>query len=127
MAEISGVTDYVDDETLAIRYAEARSRQSVVQHAGHDRTWGFGHVIVDEAQELSPMMLRALLRRCPSRSMTVVGDLAQAAARWGPANWADVLEEQVPGRWRVERLTINYRTPAEIMTVAEEGSMLTAR
>lgn len=66
------------------------------------------------------MMWRALLRRCPGRSMTVVGDLAQAAARWGPASWADVLDEHVAGRWRIARLTINYRTPAEIMTVAED-------
>jgi DNA helicase IV len=120
VAELAGAGGYVDDETLAGRYAGQRARRSVVEHAAHDRTWAFGHVIVDEAQELSPMMWRALLRRCPGRSMTVVGDLAQAAARWGPSSWADVLDDQVAGRWRVARLTINYRTPAEIMTVAED-------
>ena len=52
-------------------------RLTAAERAAADRTWAFGHVIVDEAQELSPMAWRLLMRRCPSRSMTVVGDVAQ--------------------------------------------------
>jgi DNA helicase IV len=61
-----------------------------------------------------------LMRRCPSRSMTIVGDLAQAGAPWGPSSWARALDPHAAGRWRLERLTVNYRTPAEIMAVAAD-------
>ena len=79
----------------------------------------FGHVLVDEAQDLSPMQLRMLARRCPSGSMTVLGDLGQASGQWSPATWDDVLAH-LPGRRRPTRveLTVNYRTPAEVMAVA---------
>lgn len=75
----------------------------------------FGHVVVDEAQELSEMAWRMLARRCPSRSMTVVGDLAQTGTAAGATSW-----ERVPRPHRLAQLTVNYRTPAEIMTVAAE-------
>ena len=61
---------------LADRY-RARSELTAAERAAEDRTWTFGHVIVDEAQELTPMAWRVLMRRCPSRSMTLVGDTAQ--------------------------------------------------
>ncbi|HEY4409985.1 MAG TPA: UvrD-helicase domain-containing protein [Acidimicrobiia bacterium] len=108
----------VDPELLAERYAGERAVLSVAERARLDRTWEFGHVIVDEAQELSPMAWRVLFRRCPSRSMTVVGDLAQTGASWGPATWAEVFDRHASGRWRRTELTVNYRTPAEIMEVA---------
>ncbi|HZG93312.1 MAG TPA: AAA family ATPase [Mycobacteriales bacterium] len=122
VAEMTGVAGVpgVDGQLLARRYQAQHVRRSAAEHATLDRSWAFGHVVIDEAQELSPMQWRAILRRCPSRSMTIVGDLAQAAGRWGPTTWAELLDEQVAGRWRVSRLTINYRTPAEIMAVAEE-------
>jgi hypothetical protein len=75
----------------------------------------FGHVVVDEAQELSEMDWRMLARRCPARSMTVVGDLAQTGSAAGAASW-----ERVPRPQRLAQLTVNYRTPAEIMAVAAE-------
>jgi hypothetical protein len=75
-------------------------------------------VVVDEAQELSAMAWRMLMRRCPSRSMTVVGDLAQTGSSAGAASWADVLDPYVAGRWRLEELTVNYRTPRQIMDLA---------
>lgn len=76
----------------------------------------FGHLIVDEAQDLSPMQWRMLLRRCPSRSMTVVGDLGQAKHVWSPPSWA---ESAVAGSdLSVMELTVNYRTPEEVMEVA---------
>jgi hypothetical protein len=66
------------------------------------------------------MAWRMLMRRSPSRSMTVVGDMAQTGAPWGPGSWARALDPHAAGRWRVEELTINYRTPAEIMAVAAD-------
>ena len=50
--------------------------------------------------------------------MTVVGDLAQTGASWGPASWAELFDRHAPNRWRRAELTVNYRTPAEIMEVA---------
>ena len=79
----------------------------------------FGHVVVDEAQDLSPMQLRMVARRSLSGSMTVVGDIAQATGAWVPAAWSQVVEH-LPARrgWRLVELTVNYRTPSEIMDVA---------
>jgi len=108
----------IDPELLAERYAGEETVLSVAERARLDRTWEFGHVIVDEAQELSPMVWRVLFRRCPSRSMTVVGDLAQTGASWGPSAWAEVFDRHAANRWRRAELTVNYRTPAEIMEVA---------
>lgn len=64
------------------------------------------------------MAWRMLLRRCPSRSMTVVGDLAQTGAAGGADSWAQVLDPLGPGRWRTARLTVNYRTPKAAMALA---------
>jgi DNA helicase IV len=112
-------TNRLDPAVVADRWRR-RTAESVAERARHDRTWTFGHVVVDEAQELSAMAWRMLLRRCPTRSMTVVGDLAQTGAPWGAGSWARLLDPQAPGRWRVEQLTVNYRTPAEIMAVAAD-------
>jgi DNA helicase IV len=116
----TGLTGRVDAATLAARYAGASGAESVAERAGRDAAWQYGHVIVDEAQELSPMQWRMLLRRCPSRSMTVVGDIQQTSAEWGAPSWADVFERIAAGRWRSVELTVNYRTPAEVMAVAAE-------
>ena len=83
-----------------------------------DRDWTYRHVVVDEAQELSEMDWRVLMRRCPGRSFTVVGDLAQRRSAAGARSWDAMLEPYVPGRWVYRSLTVNYRTPAEIMAVA---------
>ncbi len=79
----------------------------------------YGHVVVDEAQDLSPMQLRMVARRSLSGSMTVVGDVAQATGPWSPASWAQVVEH-LPSRrdWHLIELTVNYRTPNEIMELA---------
>jgi DNA helicase IV len=108
----------VDPGQLADRFAGADHAEALAARARRDRTWRFGHVIVDEAQELSPMDWRAVFRRCPSRSMTIVGDLAQAGGPWRPDGWAEVLDRHAPRRWRSAELTVNYRTPREVMDVA---------
>jgi DNA helicase IV len=122
-AEILSAYDILDAERLADRYEEDDDR-TAVERAAADRTWAFGHIVVDEAQELSPMAWRMLMRRCPSRSMTIVGDMAQASELGGGSSWQDVLGPNLADRYRMERLTINYRTPAEIAEVA--GDVLEA-
>ncbi len=109
----------VTASALIDRYAdEPGARGSVADSALDDRAWTYGHVVVDEAQELSPMQWRLLMRRCPSRSMTVVGDLAQAGSAAAPGSWAEVFDRLAPGRWSVQPLTVNYRTPAPMMELA---------
>ncbi|MDT7712455.1 MAG: hypothetical protein QOG46_1144, partial [Pseudonocardiales bacterium] len=88
--ELLRATDLIDADRLADRQRQ-RSYDSTAERAAADRTWAYGHIIIDEAQELSPMAWRVLMRRCPSRSMTVVGDLAQTGNRSGAASWQDVL------------------------------------
>ncbi|SER21996.1 HelD family protein [Actinokineospora terrae] len=71
----------------------------------------FGHVVVDEAQELSEMAWRMLMRRCPTRSMTIVGDLTQTGDPAGTSSW---------DRRQLARLTVNHRTPAEVMAATAD-------
>ena len=66
------------------------------------------------------MEWRMLMRRCQRRSMTLVGDLAQAGTDTGVRSWAELLDQYAAGRWRTAELTVNYRTPAEIMAVAAD-------
>ncbi len=103
---------------IAGRNAETGPRGSLAERALADRQWAYGHVVVDEAQELSAMAWRMLIRRCPSRSMTVVGDLNQTGAAGGAGTWAQVLDPAASGRWRTARLTVNYRTPKPAMELA---------
>ena len=79
----------------------------------------YGHLIVDEAQDCSPMQWRMLARRCPTGSMTIVGDLGQASRAGAIRSWAEALA-QLPVRRepRLLELTVNYRTPTEIMELA---------
>ncbi|GAA4993910.1 HelD family protein [Kitasatospora paranensis] len=109
----------MDAEMLARQYRGEEALRPLAERATEDRTWAFGHVIVDEAQELSPMAWRLLARRCPGRSMTIVGDLAQTGAPAGLGSWGEALDGYAAGRWRTVELTVNYRTPAEIMRVTE--------
>ena len=64
------------------------------------------------------MAWRLLMRRCPAKSMTLVGDIAQTGSAAGAHSWAEVLDPYVEGRWRLTELTVNYRTPAQVMTLA---------
>jgi DNA helicase IV len=120
--EILLAGDLLDAASLADRQALS-DVVTTAERAAADRTWAFGHVIVDEAQELSPMAWRLLMRRSPSRSMTVVGDLAQTGDLSGASSWSAVFGPYVANRWRLTELTVNYRTPAEIMALA--SSLLT--
>ncbi len=117
--EVLRAVDLIGAESLAERHEE-RDNRTLAERAAADREWTYGHVVVDEAQELSEMDWRVVMRRCPSRSMTIVGDLAQRESPAGARSWAAMLEEYVPSRWTYRQLTINYRMPAEIMEVAAQ-------
>ncbi|MGK5682165.1 UvrD-helicase domain-containing protein [Actinoplanes sp. URMC 104] len=80
----------------------------------------YGHIVVDEAQDLSPMQLRSIALRCGSGSMTVVGDIAQSTGLWARDDWDDVLEHlpaQLPQR--IAELRYGYRVPRQVFEVAE--------
>lgn len=109
--------DVLGAEDLADRFAE-RDTRDLVERAAADRDWTYRHVVVDEAQELSQMDWRVLMRRCPARSFTIVGDLAQRRSAAGARSWDEMLTPYVRDRWVYRSLSVNYRTPSEIMTVA---------
>ena len=139
----------VSAEMLADRVSQGGPTLTLAERARADRTWTYGHVVVDEAQELGAMAWRALARRCPVRSFTVVGDLAQYSGPHAPTSWNEVLtalgtSPAEDGRGhphhrrrsgqggrsrrsrggstplREEALSVCYRTPATIMETAEE-------
>jgi DNA helicase IV len=120
--EITGVaeTGFVDAATLADWNRDPGQQLTTAERAWADPSWAYGHVIVDEAQELSAMAWRMVMRRIPTRSLTVVGDVAQRGSAAGARSWAQMLDPYVKGRWHEEFLTVNYRTPAEIMAVAAD-------
>jgi DNA helicase IV len=110
-----GLRGYADAATLASRFGEQLPDASELLN--EPRT--FGHVLVDEAQDVSAMQWRMLARRCPSGSMTLVGDPGQASKPGAVASWDDVLAHlPTHNAPRYVTLTINYRTPAEVMDVA---------
>ncbi|MCM6763676.1 UvrD-helicase domain-containing protein [Rathayibacter sp. ZW T2_19] len=122
-----GVDGLVNAKDLAAGFAERTTLGTTAERAAADRSWTYGHVVVDEAQELSPMQWRVLIRRCPMRSFTIVGDVAQASGASAASSWDDALRDGFgrQGRageapvWRIEELTVNYRTPAQIVAFAE--------
>jgi hypothetical protein len=92
-----------------------------VAASSEDDIRAFGHIVVDEVQDLSPMQLRMLARRSLSGSMTVVGDIAQATGPWAPTGWDDITRHLSPQRPpRLVELTVSYRTPAEVVALAAQ-------
>jgi DNA helicase IV len=117
------VEGMIDAKTLADGFEAAVDRGTTAERAANDREWAYGHIVVDEAQELSPMQWRMLMRRNPLKSFTIVGDVAQASAAAGATSWAEALQPHVGTDWRLEELTVNYRTPAQITEVAERMAL----
>jgi DNA helicase IV len=83
-----------------------------------ERTTSYGHVIVDEAQDLSPMQCRAIARRSEHGSLTVLGDLAQGTAAWATPDWATSLAYLGKPGAQVVPLTIGFRVPAAVVALA---------
>lgn len=109
----------VDAQTLADRMRAPAARRSLAERAAADRSWTYGHVVVDEAQELSPMAWRMLLRRCPSRSFTIVGDVAQTSSPAGTAWWPETMDPLFQAGWHLRELTVSYRIPAAVAEAAQ--------
>jgi DNA helicase IV len=82
------------------------------------RTASLGHVVLDEAQDLSPMQYRAVGRRCSTGSATVLGDLAQGTTPWATASWAEALAHLGKPTARIEELTRGFRVPREVIAYA---------
>ncbi|MGW3041870.1 HelD family protein [Kitasatospora sp. NPDC001159] len=82
------------------------------------RTPSLGHVVLDEAQDLSPMQYRAVGRRCTTGSATVLGDLAQGTTPWATASWPDALHHLGKPDGHVEELTKGFRVPEEVIVYA---------
>ena len=93
----------------------------IARKAASDREWTYGHVVVDEAQELTAMDWRMLIRRCPSRSFTIVGDVAQTSALGGTHRWQKNMNSLFgENNWDLYELTINYRNPREVSEAASK-------
>ena len=106
------------DEARALLGPRPRKKRSA-DAPPSDEVRTYGHIVVDEAQDLSPMQLRMLNRRSLNGSMTIVGDIAQATGQWAHASWEEILEH-LPDRHEPRRaeLTVGYRLPAPNMALA---------
>ena len=113
------------DEARALLGPKPKVRRPGQPNEDEART--YGHIVVDEAQDLSPMQLRMLTRRSLNGSMTVVGDIAQSTGAWAHADWDEVLD-QLPDRRPARRreLTIGYRLPGPNMALATKVLALAA-
>lgn len=114
-----GLSGYMTASELAQRYGTHEG----VSDSPKDEIRVFGHVLVDEAQDLTAMQWRMIARRCPSMSMTVVGDFAQASLPGACKDWDDVeeiLQGVGPTSPQTVLLSVNYRTPAEVMELAHD-------
>ncbi len=108
-----------EELTFVDPFARVRPTTTVAERALSDRTWIFGHVVVDEAQELSRMAWRALARRCSRRSMTVVGDLQQTTHPAGARSWDEALS-WAGDRVELHTLTVTYRITRQVARTATE-------
>lgn len=82
------------------------------------RTGGYGHVVIDEAQDLSQMQCRAVGRRCPTGSATVLGDIAQGTTPWATSGWEQTLHHLGHDGAKIEELTRGFRVPLQILEFA---------
>ncbi|MET9553424.1 ATP-binding domain-containing protein [Streptomyces sp. NPDC006645] len=105
----------------SLKTAKWSSADAVLIDEANDlvsRTHSLGHVVLDEAQDLSPMQYRAVGRRCSTGSATVLGDLAQGTTPWATASWAEALEHLGKPDAAVEELTAGFRVPREVIAYA---------
>ncbi|MFG2872075.1 HelD family protein [Streptomyces sp. NPDC048338] len=118
-----------DEQKLLLRTKPARSVKSarwspadavLIDEARDvvERTPSLGHVVLDEAQDLSPMQYRAVGRRCTTGSATVLGDLAQGTTPWATGSWAQALAHLGKPAAVVEELTAGFRVPREVIAYA---------
>ncbi len=127
LTDLGGRHRLEDDELTAIRTRRGRDKrwsaadQLLIDEANsiaNGPPFTFGHVVVDEAQDLSAVALRCVGRRSPTGSLTILGDLAQSTTPAGQSDWAAVERHLRAGEHRVAVLTVGYRVPAPILDVA---------
>jgi DNA helicase IV len=105
-------------------YLGARPTKGTLKPDEADEIRTYGHIVVDEVQDLTPMQLRMVSRRSLNGSMTVVGDIAQATGALAPNDWDDILTHLPNSRGsRVIGLSVGYRIPAQIMELANRVMM----
>lgn len=109
---IDALTDLLGDQRSGAAQGEFLADRAIAQ-----RDWVYGHVVIDEAQELSEMQWQMVMRRCPSRSVTAVGDIDQAEAPHRHMTWGQAVGSAFGTRWTEAQLTICYRTPKEVMAL----------
>jgi DNA helicase IV len=119
-----------DEEQALIRWAAPAKGPRTARWSVHDavlidevrdlleRTPSLGHVVLDEAQDLSPMMLRAVGRQCSTGSATILGDLAQATTPYGVASWDQALTHLGKTGAHLEELTLGFRVPGDVIDYA---------
>ena len=127
-AHAEGVLTPVEQETIlwakparSVKSVKWTPADAVLIDEANDlitRTPSLGHVVLDEAQDLSPMQYRAVGRRCSTGSATVLGDLAQGTTPWATGSWADALEHLGKSDAVVEELTAGFRVPREVIAYA---------
>ncbi|MDX3239733.1 AAA family ATPase [Streptomyces sp. ME03-5709C] len=105
----------------SVASAKWSAADAVLIDEAHDlvhRTASLGHVVLDEAQDLSPMQYRAVGRRCSTGSATVLGDLAQGTTPWATGSWQEALTHLGKPDARIEELTQGFRVPLEVIAYA---------
>lgn len=105
------------DDLLGDTQQKRDQGEFLADRAAAQRDWIYGHVVIDEAQELSEMQWQMVMRRCPSRSITAVGDIDQTEAPHRHTTWQESVGAAFGERWTEARLTICYRTPSEVMSL----------
>ncbi|WEV74968.1 AAA family ATPase [Bifidobacterium sp. ESL0800] len=115
----AGIGSGIVTSSMLVDNINGLDAEAVAQKAGADREWTYGHIVIDEAQELTAMDWRMLMRRCPSRSFTIVGDVAQTSALGGTRRWEKTMDRLFGAKgWDLKELTINYRNPQEVSRLA---------
>ena len=115
----AGIGSGIVTSQMLVDNINGMDAELTAQRAAADREWTYGHIVVDEAQELTAMDWRMLIRRCPSRSFTIVGDVAQTSALGGTRSWRRMMDPLFgPHNWQLNELTINYRNPKEVSQLA---------
>lgn len=115
----SGIGSGIVTSSMLLDNINGLDAEDVAEQAGSDREWVYGHIVIDEAQELTEMDWKMLIRRCPSRSFTIVGDVAQTSALGGTRRWEKTMDRLFGADgWDLRELTINYRNPKEVSQLA---------
>lgn len=115
----AGIGNGIVSSQMLVDQMTGDDDETMVQRAASDREWTYGHIVVDEAQELTAMDWRMLVRRCPSRSFTIVGDVAQTSGLAGSRSWKATMNPLFgEHNWTLNELTINYRNPKEVSDLA---------